>query len=350
LITFIFQLIFLSIWKYLFWRIEHALSIANDVLVIGSKQECSSLVAKLQGQKYLNYNVRYVCTDCDNGSWQKAAKDVDLLIIGPSIDVGVKAEIVHFCHINGKRVLLVPDFYTIFVNSAVVDKIDDIPVLCAKYLEPTVEQRILKRALDLLVSGFALLVLWPLFIIIAALIKVDSPGPVLYSQVRVGRKGKEFKLVKFRTMCKDAELKTGPVLSCENDPRITKVGKFLRATRLDELPQLFNVLVGDMSIVGPRPERPVFVRQYEKEIPEYVYRHNVKPGITGMAQVCGKYNTTPYNKLIYDLVYIQKFGIITDFVIMLQTIRVLVSKSSTEGVKSNKTKVDLARYQIPQKK
>lgn len=128
-------------------------------------------------------------------------------------------------------------------------------------------------------------------------------------------------------MKQDAEAKCGPVLAAEGDPRITKFGRFMRATRLDELPQLFNVLKGEMSIVGPRPERPFFVKQFIAQKPEYDYRHNVKPGITGLAQIAGKYNTSAYDKLIYDLLYIQDFSVKTDLMIMLQTFKVLLTKA-----------------------
>lgn len=170
-------------------------------------------------------------------------------------------------------------------------------------------------------------------LVTAIAIKADSKGPVIYSQERVGLYGKTFKVYKFRSMRQDAEAKSGPVLAKEGDNRITKVGRFIRATRIDELPQLFNVLKGEMSIVGPRPERPFFVEQYVQERPEYSYRHNVKPGITGLAQIAGKYNTTAYDKLIYDLIYIQEQSVKTDLIIMLQTFKVLITKESTEGVK-----------------
>mgnify|MGYP002613633182 FL=1 len=155
---------------------------------------------------------------------------------------------------------------------------------------------------------------------------------MLYSQERVGLYGKTFFVHKFCSMKQDAEAKCGPVLAAEGDPRITKFGRFMRATRLDELPQLFNVLKGEMSIVGPRPERPFFVKQFIAQKPEYDYRHNVKPGITGLAQIAGKYNTSAYDKLIYDLLYIQDVSVKTDLMIMLQTFKVLLTKSSTEGV------------------
>ena len=179
-----------------------------------------------------------------------------------------------------------------------------------------------------------------LFISIA--VKLDSRGPIFYQQVRTGRYEKEFKVYKFRSMRCDAEKTSGPVMAGENDPRVTRVGRFLRATRLDELPQFINGLKGEMSVVGPRPERPFFVRQFKRETQEYAYRHNVKPGITGLAQVYGKYNTTAYDKLIYDLMYVQHCDIFTDLVIIIQTVRVLFQKSSTEGVDEAKAAEALA--------
>ena len=210
--------------------------------------------------------------------------------------------------------------------------VDDIPMQRVTRMLLTAEQRVLKRILDIAVAGTALIILSPVMLITAVMIKLDSKGPVLYSQERVGLYGKTFFVHKFRSMKQDAEAKCGPVLAAEGDPRITKFGRFMRATRLDELPQLFNVLKGEMSIVGPRPERPFFVKQFIAQKPEYDYRHNVKPGITGLAQIAGKYNTSAYDKLIYDLLYIQDVSVKTDLMIMLQTFKVLLTKSSTEGV------------------
>ena len=210
--------------------------------------------------------------------------------------------------------------------------VDDIPMQRVTRMLLTAEQRVLKRILDITVAVTAIILLLPVMVITAIMVKLDSKGPVLYSQERVGLYGKTFFVHKFRSMKQDAESKCGPVLAAEGDPRITKFGSFMRATRLDELPQLFNVLKGEMSIVGPRPERPFFVKQFIAQKPEYDYRHNVKPGITGLAQIAGKYNTSAYDKLIYDLLYIQDVSVKTDLMIMLQTFKVLLTKSSTEGV------------------
>ncbi len=227
-----------------------------------------------------------------------------------------------------------------------MDKIDDIPVFRPQSLYPSLEVRILKRLLDIVVAGIGFICVLPFMMVTAIAIKIFDPGPILYSQIRIGKNGNEFRVYKFRTMRVDAEKYTGPMLAQENDPRITKLGRFLRAVRLDELPQIWNVIVGDMSIVGPRPERPFFVEQFIKETPEYSYRHNVKPGITGMAQVFGKYNTIAFDKLVYDLMYIEKCGILTDLLIIIQTVRVLFTKSATEGMGGDKKPLNIEKYNI----
>lgn len=346
LLTTVFQFAMIGIWKYLFWRVERSGISLKSALLIGNEEECIGIINRLSAQPQLNYKVRYISSDCENEPWKKTADDIDLIILCSDMSLKEKAKIVHYCNINGKQVLLIPDVYELFCSGVELEKIDDIPVFSPRKLRSSLEQRSLKRLLDIVVSSVALLITWPIMLLVAIAIKLDSPGSILYTQVRTGRDEKEFKVYKFRSMRQDAEGLLGPVMASDNDPRITKLGKFIRATRLDELPQIFNVLFGDMSIVGPRPERPFFVKQFKAQIPEYLYRHNVKPGITGLAQVYGKYNTTPYNKLIYDLIYIQKCNILTDLVIILQTVRVLVTKSSTEGVGNSKQKTDLSGYGI----
>ena len=253
---------------------------------------------------------------------------------------------INFCYQHGKRPLLIPNTFEIFCSGAELDKIDDIPVFRPPGLRPTLEVRTLKRTLDLCVAVIGFVCALPFMLVTALAIKISDGGTILYSQVRTGRDGKNFRVYKFRTMRADAEKYSGPMLAQENDPRITWLGRFLRAVRIDELPQIWNVLVGDMSIVGPRPERPFFVQQYIEEMPEYAYRHNVKPGITGLAQVYGKYNTTPFDKLVYDLMYIQRCNILTDLIIIIQTVKVLFTKSATDGVQQFKEEIDLTKYEI----
>ena len=187
--------------------------------------------------------------------------------------------------------------------------------------------RLRKRAMDLALATLGLTLACPLMALLAVLIKLDSRGPALYTQERVGEKGKHFTLLKFRSMYVGAEAATGPVFADAHDDRITRIGRFLRSARLDELPQLINVLRSDMSFVGPRPERPFFVEQYEKEIPFYDQRLNTKPGITGWAQVRYPYGSTLQDaeeKLRFDLFYVKNMSILFDGFIMLKTLKIIV--------------------------
>ena len=338
--------VLLAAWRHLLWRYVRAHQNTRGVMLIGSEEECQHVYHRMKQQPQLAMELRSVCTDLKNSDWETAAEQVDVLIICPDIRLKDKAKIVHYCNLHEKQALLIPNAYEVFCSSMTLDKIDDVPVFRPQCLRLTLEQRSLKRIMDIVVALLGFLAALPFMLLTAIAIKIFDPGPVFYSQERVGRYEKPFKVYKFRTMRVDAEKLSGPMLAQENDPRITRLGAFLRAVRLDELPQIWNVLVGDMSIVGPRPERPFFVEQFKQEIPEYVYRMNVKPGITGLAQVYGKYNTTAYDKLIYDLVYIQNAGIRTDLTIIIQTVRVLFQKSATEGVHDVQTEECLKDFDI----
>jgi exopolysaccharide biosynthesis polyprenyl glycosylphosphotransferase len=190
--------------------------------------------------------------------------------------------------------------------------------------------RLPKRALDVALAGAGLVVSAPLWAAIAALIKIDSPGPVFYTQARVGRGGRTFRVVKFRSMVADAENGLGPVAAAEDDPRVTRVGRVLRATALDELPQLWNIFRGDMALVGPRAERPVFVREFSARLPHYADRHRVRPGLTGWAQANDLRGQTPVEeRLIYDLYYIENWSLAFDLKILLITLfRVFTHKNA----------------------
>jgi exopolysaccharide biosynthesis polyprenyl glycosylphosphotransferase len=213
-------------------------------------------------------------------------------------------------------------------------KTGDIPTFRISNLGLSPEELVLKRLIDLILATIAAIVALPIGLILAVLIKLDK-GPVFYMQERFTKDNKVFKIIKFRTMIPDAEKMSGPVLAEDKDPRITAFGRFIRLVRLDELPQLLNILKGDMSLVGPRPERPFFTEQFEKNIPEYRFRLKVKAGLTGLAQVEGKYNTTVEDKLRYDLIYINNYSLLKDFIIMLQTVKILFLKESTEGINTN---------------
>lgn len=345
-LTIFLQFSLLSIWRYLTWRIERHIHAVRDVLLIGSEEECIHVYKRLSQQYHLNMKLKYVCTDMQNSQWKDSAASVDVIIMCPGMRHRHKVQVINFCYQHGKRPLLIPNTFEIFCSGAELDKIDDIPVFRPPGLRPTLEVRTLKRTLDLCVAVIGFVCALPFMLVTALAIKISDGGTILYSQVRTGRDGKNFRVYKFRTMRADAEKYGGPMLAQENDPRITWLGRFLRAVRIDELPQIWNVLVGDMSIVGPRPERPFFVQQYIEEMPEYAYRHNVKPGITGLAQVYGKYNTTPFDKLVYDLMYIQRCNILTDLIIIIQTVKVLFTKSATDGVQQFKEEIDLTKYEI----
>ena len=205
---------------------------------------------------------------------------------------------------------------------------------------------IVKRILDVLVAAIGLIVMFLPMVIIAMLIKIESPGPAIYIHNRIGKNGKNLPLLKFRSMYADADnmienftpeqkAEWEENFKLENDPRITKLGMFLRKSSIDELPQLINILKGEMSLVGPRPERPELAAEIEAEIPEFAYRLKVKAGLTGYAQIYGKYNTTAYDKVKLDLTYIRNYNYFLDWKMILMTPKILLMKESTEGLKDD---------------
>ncbi len=228
------------------------------------------------------------------------------------------------------RLAILPSVYDMVIGKLRHVNIHDTPLIEVTRDPNVPVERFLKRGFDLLGAVGGLLLLLPLLPFVALAIKVFSPGgTVFYRQERVGRGGRVFELVKFRTMVPDAEQATGETLAEPDDPRITRVGRFLRRTRLDELPQLWNVLKGEMSFVGPRPERPAFVADFARRIPGYHERHRVKPGITGLAQIRSYYHTRAENKLRYDLAYIYNYSFSLDLLILLETVKVVIGRRGT---------------------
>lgn len=242
-----------------------------------------------------------------------------------------------YCIQNNIRCYMIPRLGDVIMSGARSIHMFHLPVLWVGRYSPSPEYLITKRMIDILLSGIALVILSPIMLICAIAIKTDG-GPVLYKQVRLTKDGKEFKVLKFRSMRVDAEKDGVARLSSgDKDDRITPVGKLIRKVRFDELPQLLNILSGEMSIVGPRPERPEIARQYEQEMPEFALRLQAKAGLTGLAQVYGKYNTTPYDKLNMDLMYIANPGILQDLRICFATVKILFLPESTEGIEEGKT-------------
>ena len=246
--------------------------------------------------------------------------------------------ILKYCVANGIQVYVIPRVGDVIMSSAKKMHILHLPVLQVGRYDPSPEYLILKRLFDVVSSGIMLVILSPVMIITAIAIKAYDHGPVFYKQKRLTRDGEEFYVLKFRSMRVDAEANGVARLSTgENDPRITPVGRVCRKLRLDELPQLLNILGGSMSVVGPRPERPEIAAQYEEEMPEFRLRLQAKAGLTGYAQVYGKYNTTPYDKLQMDLMYIARPSIVEDLKIIFATIQILFMPESTEGVAEGQT-------------
>lgn len=249
--------------------------------------------------------------------------------------------ILKHCISHKIKLFMIPRIADVMMRGSEQIHMLHLPILKTQRYKPSIEYQIIKRTMDIVVSGIATIGLSPLFLITAIAVKSDG-GPAFYKQKRLTKDGKVFEILKFRSMRVDAEKYSGAVLSAgENDPRITKVGRIIRACRLDELPQLLNILKGDMSLVGPRPERPELQKEIEKEVPEFGLRLQAKAGLTGYAQVYGKYNTTFYDKLLMDLMYISKPSILEDLTIMLATVKILTSKESTEGVGEGKDKLEL---------
>ena len=246
----------------------------------------------------------------------------------------LRRRIMDDCFWHGVEILLKPDMQDIMVNCADTVIMSYVPLYAVHTGNHDRGYLIAKRGLDIVASVCGLLICSPIFLVVAVAIKIQDGGPVFYRQKRLTLGGKPFYLTKFRSMVVNAESATGAVLAGKSDSRITKVGAFLRATRIDELPQLLNILNGDMTLVGPRPERPEFYEKYCAEYPEFAYRLRAKAGLTGYAQLYGRYNTTFADKALLDMHYIQKASFLWDLQLIFYTLKIIFVKESTEGVET----------------
>lgn len=290
-------------------------------------------------QKFASRKDKYTIERCINISegigtvCAEATENYDAVVIW-DIDVETRNEIMKFCYGKNIRVYIMPHISDVILKGSDMLNLFDTPIFLTREYVLTMDQRFFKRMIDLVCAIILAVVASPIMLVTAIVVKLYDGGPVLYKQVRVTRDNKEFKIMKFRSMRVDAEKDGVARLASKNDSRITPIGKFIRKVRIDELPQLFNIIKGDMSFIGPRPERPEIIKQYLEEMPEFAYRTKVKAGLAGYAQVYGKYNTTPYDKLKLDLTYIENYSLWLDIKLMLLTLKILFSAESTEGVDS----------------
>jgi len=323
------QILLLSLW-HLFVNKRHLKENAKKKVLIIGNDLSKELAYKLLRSQGMWSRVKRIC-EPDSKDINQHIEDNDVVFLSEDVDENRKQEIIEICINNWKTVFYEPKSPEILLFNTSFTQIDDTPVLKVKLLFLGSGNEFVKRLMDVVLCVLAIFIFLIPAIIVALILKAGG-GSILYKQERVTRDEKRFNIYKFRTMVENAEAISGPVLAQETDKRITKIGHILRATRLDEIPQIINILKGDMSIVGPRPERPFFVEKFKKEIPEYNLRHRVKAGLTGLAQIQGKYNTTVKDKLKYDLIYINGYSLALDVKLIMQTLNILLRKSSTEGV------------------
>ncbi len=330
------------------WRVLAAFLIRKfgdkrSFLIIENMRNASRLARKLKYAAIKGREAFYYLIDEDNPAEietliEKKLKEFDLIFISPAISDDISDRIMSKAFMLGKDVSVLADLDGVSTLHGRIYQLDDTPVIEKKSAYMSTSQRFLKRSFDIAVSLILGIISLPIALICAVAVKLDSEGPVIYKQERYTVNKKVFTIYKFRTMVKDAE-KNGAQFATEGDPRITKVGKVLRATRLDELPQLYNILLGHMSIVGPRPERPIFADYFSETVKNYDMRFCVKAGLTGYAHVYGKYNTRMSDRILMDIIYIVNYSLLADIKIILLTVRIMFTKSATEGVDEEYDKI-----------
>lgn len=324
-----------GVWTFVSHRVYAQLFPPRNLLLISGDRPIDDILSKFNSRKD-KYNV----VKCLNEDMGQRALEKEILerydgVVLWDINTGLRNKLLKFCYSKNIRVYMMPKIPDIMIQGSAQLHLFDTPIFFTREYSITVEQRCIKRIIDIVCSIILIIITSPFMLITAIAIKCYDGGPVLYKQVRCTRNMKEFKILKFRSMKTDAEKDGIARLASKNDDRITPVGRFIRKVRIDELPQLFNILIGDMSFIGPRPERPEIIKQYQEDMPEFTFRTKVKAGLAGYAQVYGKYNTTPYDKLKLDLFYIENYSVWLDLRLMLLTLKILFQPDSTEGVDDN---------------
>jgi sugar transferase (PEP-CTERM system associated) len=355
LASIIFVILLIVSWRFCYTLvIEHGL-FDKRIILLGSADLISKIKHEISERKDCGYNIvaevpdakrnHSPDNDCQNNTeniiGQKyeglaglaGAYNIDKIIVGiEEKRNNFPAKELLKCRVNGIEVIDGNSFYEMLTGKLVVKAINPSWLIFSEGFHKSRTRRFLKRSVDLFLSFFGLVLFVPLIGLISLFIKIDSKGPVIFSQERIGQNRKIFRIHKFRSMVEDAEKISGPVWTQDQDNRITRVGKVIRKLRLDELPQLWNVLKGDMSFVGPRPEREYFVKKLEELIPYYTERHTVKPGITGWAQISYRYGASvddAIEKLNYDLFYIKNMSFFMDLMIVLRTIKIVLFRKGS---------------------
>lgn len=324
------EVVFILPWTYLVRKMYARLYPPRQLLVIYGHHSPEDLIGKINTRKD-KYNI------CASVSYEIGYQKLYPMILQYNAVVlcdlpsQARNQIMKYCYQESVRTYVTPKISDILFRGADDIHLFDTPLLLSRNQGLSIDQRMFKRFMDILLSIFGIILASPFMLLIALAVKLYDGGPVLYKQERLTIDGKAFMICKFRSMSMDSE-KAGARLAAKGDKRVTPVGKVIRNIHFDELPQLFNILKGDMSMVGPRPERKEISDKYLEEIPEFILRLKVKAGLTGYAQVYGKYNTTPYDKLKLDLTYVENYSFWLDLKIMLMTFKILFQKENTEGV------------------
>ncbi|MBR5270268.1 MAG: sugar transferase [Anaerotignum sp.] len=330
----VLDIVFIVFWAVTAIRRFRSRNIPREMTLLYSGEPPYELEAKLKHYQY-KFKVRKHVEVSGGFEDVIAQMDSEDGVMMGDIDPVLKDRLIRYCFERKIPICIVPNAAEIVLRSSYTISLLDTPVLVCRRGELSLLEEFIKRSFDIVVASCALVVLSPVMLAVAIGIKLYDRGPVFYKQKRLTIHGATFELIKFRSMIVDAEKDGVARLAKANDSRITPLGAILRRYRLDELPQLINIIKGEMSIVGPRAERPEIAAQYEKDIPEFAYRLKVKAGLTGYAQVLGRYNTTPYDKLMWDLMYIESYSVLMDLKIIMMTIKILFMPESTAGVGEN---------------
>lgn len=342
------DLAFIILWAIFARWIYRALYPPRRMLMVYGDRDPDDLVNKM-GRRKDKYNI---CGFINVNKGEEAVKQKILqfeAVILCDLPDEIRNALVKYCFEHSIRMYVTPKLSDVILFGADHMHLFDTPLLLSRNRGLTFEQRFAKRCMDLLLCVPMFIILSPFMLLTAICIKLYDGGPVLYKQDRLTLDGKVFSILKFRSMTTDSE-KQGARLAMKEDNRVTPIGKLIRTIHFDEIPQLFNILKGEMSLVGPRPERPEIAMQYKDVIPEFDFRLKAKAGLTGYAQIYGKYNTTPYDKLKLDLFYIEQQTIWLDLKLLMMTIKIIFHKENAEGVNQNQItaitrKADASKYE-----